>query len=200
MNTPVAGASENSSGLPDDAGGWLLPAARAAIAAHLGEPVETPETPAWARRPAACFVTLTTGGSGHPVLRGCIGTLAAWRPLAEDVCASAVAAATHDPRFPAVTSAELAGLRVEVSVLSASAPIRFTSQHQLVSRLRPGIDGLILEWDGYRGTFLPQVWDQIPDPTEFLTRLKQKAGLAPSWWSRDATVRRYTVTAWQEEP
>ena len=84
----------------------------------------------------------------------------------------------------------------------AATPIRrdeiSSTVTELVARLRPGVDGLILAWDGHRGTFLPQVWEQLPDPQQFLNRLKQKAGLPVSFWSPQVTVRRYSVTAWTE--
>ena len=85
-----------------------------------------------------------------------------------------------------------------MSLLSASEPLEAGSEAELVARLRPGVDGLILAWDGHRGTFLPQVWEQLPDPQQFLNRLKQKAGLPVSFWSPQVTVRRYGVTAWTE--
>lgn len=187
--------------LPSDAGNWLLPTARAAIeeavsARHDGS--SSAGIPDWAADPGACFVTLTVRGRRPEKLRGCIGSLQPWRALAADVRGNAVAAATRDPRFPAVCPAESAGLRIEVSVLSASTPISFTDQEDLRSQLRPGIDGLVLSWDGHHGTFLPQVWDQIPEPGAFLDQLKRKAGLAVSWWSDDAVVERYTVRAWEE--
>lgn len=190
--------------LPADAGDWLLPEARAAIdeavSARPGVR-RRPAAPDWAELPGACFVTLTVRGDRRPEkLRGCIGSLLPWRSLAADVRGNAVAAATRDPRFPAVGPTEPAGLRIEVSVLSDSLPIDFTSEAQLRTLLRPGIDGLVLEWDGHRGTFLPQVWQQLPDPGTFLDQLKRKAGLPVTWWSDDAVVERYTVTAWQEEP
>lgn len=183
---------------PSGAGSWLLPAARASIAGRLGAQAESPPAPIppWALDDGACFVTLTVRGDDS--LRGCIGSLRAWRPLHADVAANAVAAATRDPRFPAVTRPELDGLRVEVSVLSTPAPVEFAGQADLRRRLRPGVDGLILSWRGHRSTFLPQVWEELPDPARFLDRLKLKAGLPSDWWADDAGIERYTVRAWKE--
>lgn len=198
--------------IPDEAGRWLLPTARQAITAAVTPDQDPPRqpVPGWAEQPGACFVTLTVReDTGHQEkasqqhrperLRGCIGTLTAWRRLSEDLPANAVAAATRDPRFPPVRAEELAGLRVEVSVLSPGVPIDATGEQDLRSRLRPGVDGLILRWRDHRGTFLPQVWAQLPDPRSFLDQLKVKAGLPVSWWSDDAVVERYTVDSWQEQ-
>lgn len=194
--SPIHHEGTARSGLPAEAGAWLLPTARSSIAAHLGAPVEPPPTPAWAQSEGACFVTLTVRDDDS--LRGCIGSLRAWRPLAADVAGNAVAAATRDPRFPAVTRRELDGLRVEISVLSAPEPLEFVDQADLAHRLRPGIDGVILSWRGHRGTFLPQVWEELPDPARFRDQLKRKAGLPADWWADDADIERYTVAAWKE--
>lgn len=182
---------------PDNAGSWLLPAARAAISGRLGTAPPAPPTPGWAEDDGACFVTLTTRSRGDR-LRGCIGSLSPWRPLADDVADNAVAAATRDPRFPPVTAPDLDDLRVEVSVLSAAEPIVFDSEEDLRARLRPGVDGLILTFGARRGTFLPQVWGQLPGRRQFLDQLKVKAGLPPDWWDRRARVSRYNVASWKE--
>jgi hypothetical protein len=89
-------------------------------------------------------------------------------------------------------------VRVEVSLLSPSEPMAFASEEEALAGLRPGMDGVILEWTRYRGTFLPQVWDQLPDPREFLAQLKRKAGLAHDFWAEDLRLHRYTVTKWME--
>lgn len=144
--------------------------------------------------PGASFVTLHSGGQ----LRGCIGSLEAFRPLVSDVAENACAAAFRDPRFVAVTQAELAGLTLDISVLSARQPLIFASQQDLLQQIRPGIDGLILEENGRRGTFLPTVWESLPDPRQFLQHLKLKAGLPPHYWSDAIRVWRYTTECFGE--
>ena len=186
--------------LPDDAASVLTTLARAAIADELREPgppaSPRPVEPEWLSQPGASFVTLTIGGT----LRGCIGSLEAWRPLGADVSANAVAAAFRDPRFPALSAAEYDRVAVEVSVLTAPEPVAFTSRDDLLAQLRPGVDGLILTARGRRGTFLPQVWDELPEPVDFLAHLLRKAGLPASYWGADVEIERYTVTAFHETP
>ena len=137
----------------------------------------------------ATFVTLYKGGE----LRGCIGTLEARRPLVADVAYNAFAAAFRDPRFLPVQSDEIAVLDLHISVLGLPEPLRFVDQDDLLAQLRPGLDGLILERGSQRGTFLPSVWESLPQPDRFLAHLKVKAGLAKSDWSPDIRVWRYTT-------
>ena len=185
--------------LPTDAGLILLPLARSAIAHRLGlDHPAVVERAAWLEEPGASFVTLTSGRLPGGPLRGCIGTLQAHRPLRDDVEANAVAAATRDPRFPPLSRAELEDAIVEVSVLSAPTALPVADEAELLARLRPGVDGVILSDAGHRATFLPQVWEQLPDPADFLARLRRKAGLPADYWGRDVVVETYTVTAWQE--
>ena len=206
---------------PADAGLVLLPLARGAIAARLDPAGPTgPSTPdaarrtgseaaahstaetaahaAWLDAPGASFVTLTSGRAPGGALRGCIGSLEARRPLREDVEANAVAAACRDPRFPPLGRAELDDVVVEVSVLSAPTALPAVDEPELLARLRPGVDGVILSAPGHRATFLPQVWDQLPDPAEFLSHLRRKAGLPAGNRGRDVVIEIYTVTAWLE--
>lgn len=137
----------------------------------------------------ACFVTLERQGQ----LRGCIGMLEAVRPLVEDVAENAFSAAFRDPRFPPLTKEELADLDLHISILSPAESMSFDSEQDLIAQLRPGVDGLILQ-DGYRrGTFLPSVWEQLPDARLFLRHLKQKAGLPPDYWSDTLKISRYTT-------
>ena len=182
--------------VPDDAGDVLLSAARSAIAQTLGATTtHTGTPPAWALGPGASFVTLTKNGQ----LRGCIGSLAAQRPLLEDVRVNAVAAATWDPRFAPMTPDELPAVAIEVSVLSAPRPLRVSSLREGYAALRPGVDGVILETGACRrATFLPQMWQNLPDPAQFLGRLWLKAGLAPGVWHEGTTLQTYTVRAWHE--
>lgn len=137
---------------------------------------------------AASFVTLKRGSA----LRGCIGTLEAHRALAVDVAENAFAAAFRDPRFPPLTDREWPGLDLSVSVLGAPRPLHCDSQDDLLRQVRPGIDGLILEDGEHRGTFLPAVWEQLPEPREFIAQLKRKAGLPAAHWSDRLRWSRYT--------
>lgn len=178
----------------DEHGRTLTGIARASIGEAIGRGAAALPGEHWLREQRASFVTLTVGER----LRGCIGSLEAHRPLGEDVAANARAAALRDPRFPPLTAAEFDRVRVEVSVLSAPALLPFGDHGELVAQLRPGVDGLILACEGRRGTFLPQVWEQLPDPETFLAHLKQKAGLAPDTRTTRCTVWRYEVLKWRE--
>lgn len=172
----------------------LLVRARNAIAAELGVNCRPEPRDAATTSVGATFVTLTQ--SGH--LRGCIGTLEAYRPLDIDVRANARAAAFTDPRFSPLRPDELPGTRIEVSLLSEPQPLEFESEADVLKKLRPGIDGLILQWEHHRSTFLPQVWDNLQEPQLFLNLLKQKAGLALDFWTRDVRLFRYGVQKWKE--
>jgi hypothetical protein len=175
-------------------GDVLIPIARSAIGGVLGLGFDTREDHHFLHEVGATFVTLTRRGR----LRGCIGTLQAHRRLLEDVKANAKAAAFLDPRFEPLTATELRTTRIEVSLLTAPESIGFASQDEAIAQLRPGIDGVILEYGANRGTFLPQVWEQLPDPRIFFAHLKQKAGLDPEFWAEGVRLSRYTVTQWHE--
>lgn len=179
-----------------DRGSVLVGMARDAIGEALGRRpfLDVPAEP-WLGEPGACFVTLTSTGR----LRGCIGSLEAWRPLAEDVRANALAAAFRDPRFPPLAPEEFDDVRVEVSVLSEPRPLDVADEQDAVARLRPGVDGVVLTAGRRRGTYLPQVWEQLPEPASFLRSLKRKAGLPESWWGPDARLAVYTVEKYEEE-
>jgi AmmeMemoRadiSam system protein A len=180
--------------MPDRLGVALLIRARNSIAAELGAPTSgEPDDPALAG-PGATFVTLTQ--DGH--LRGCIGSLEAHRSLDADVRANARAAAFADPRFAPLRPSELQRTRIEVSLLSPAVPMVFASEQDAVAQLRPEVDGVILEWDGKRGTFLPQVWENLREPPLFLNLLKQKAGLPADFWAPDLRLYRYEVRKWKE--
>lgn len=172
----------------------LLAMARNAIAERFGLGRAPDAQGDWLSEPGATFVTLTRLGQ----LRGCIGTLEACRALQEDVRANAVSAAFRDPRFQPLSESEFADTRVEVSLLSLQTPIMFDDEEDALAQLRPGIDGLVLEYGLQRGTFLPQVWEQLPNPAEFLAHLKTKAGLPPRFWDEGIRLSRYTVTKWKE--
>lgn len=140
-------------------------------------------------RPGASFVTLHR----HGKLRGCIGSLEARRPLRVDVAENAFAAAFRDPRFSPLRAEETTGLELQVSVLSPPTALRFSGQADLLSQLRVGSDGLILQERGRRSTFLPAVWETLPTAATFLEQLKCKAGLPADYWSETLKVWRYTT-------
>jgi len=137
----------------------------------------------------ASFVTLHI----NQQLRGCIGSLEAHRPLVNDVAENAFAAAFRDPRFAPVSEREFDQLEYHISILSPTEALMFESENDLLKKLRPGVDGLVLNEQGRRGTFLPSVWEQLPDPRQFLAQLKVKAGLSADYWSDSIRVERYTV-------
>ena len=141
------------------------------------------------QEPAASFVTLKI----HGQLRGCIGSLEARQPLVMDVAENAYAAAFRDPRFPPVSESEFSELEYHISLLTPSEPLQFRDEADLISQLRPNIDGLVLEDGRHRGTFLPAVWESLPDRKQFLQQLKLKAGLPPDYWSGTIKASRYTV-------
>jgi AmmeMemoRadiSam system protein A len=172
----------------------LVAIARDAIEADPAaqyEPLEWQEE--WLRATGASFVTLRDAGE----LRGCIGTVDPHRALGDDVAHNAHAAAYRDPRFPPVRTAQRAGLEVEVSVLSPRAPIAAPTEAELAAVLRPGVDGIVLEYEGHRATFLPQVWESLPDPIDFLAELRRKARLPARFWHPRMQVSRYTVEKFQ---
>jgi AmmeMemoRadiSam system protein A len=132
------------------------------------------------REDGASFVTLTVRGQ----LRGCIGALEPYQPLAEDVREHAVAAALEDPRFPPVSERELNGIEIEISRLTRSVPLDYKDAEDLLSKLRPHVDGVILRDAFRRATFLPQVWEKLPDRAEFLDNLCYKMGARPDLWRK----------------
>lgn len=174
----------------------LLGIARNALAERLDAPIiPTADHPRLAQA-GATFVTLLRSHQ----LRGCIGSLEAWRPLREDVHENAIAAAFRDPRFPPLSASEFPGIEIEVSLLTTPEPIGGYNEAQIRDQLRPDIDGAILvagaDRHHVRATFLPQVWEQLPEPVEFLRHLKRKAGLPDHYWSSDTRLLRYTVDKW----
>ena len=155
-------------------------------------PVDSSAWPSAVRGPGASFVTLNRDQK----LRGCIGSLNAHRPLPVDIAENAYGAAFKDPRFQPLEANELESVEIHISRLSAPQPLRFASQDQLLAQLRPGVDGLILKEGRHRGTFLPSVWESIPERNAFLAQLKRKAGLPPDYWSETVQVERYTTESW----
>ena len=178
---------------PPPLGSVLLANARNAIAAHFGAVAASASHPEFTN-PGATFVTLTLDGQ----LRGCIGSLEAHRALGDDVRANAANAAFHDPRFSSLTVAEFQRIKVEVSLLTKPSPMQFSGEAEALSQLRPNVDGVILVAGNARSTFLPQVWEQLPEPRLFMSRLKQKAGLAADAWPEGIKLFRYGVQKWKE--
>jgi hypothetical protein len=175
-------------------GATLLELARSEIASKLWEGAAKSFKAAWLQQPGASFVTLTRQGE----LRGCIGSLEAHRPLEMDVRENAVGAAFHDPRFMPLSRREFDAMRVEVSLLSPSEPLEVEDEAAALAALRPHVDGVVFEYGHLRSTFLPQVWEQLPDPDQFLAYLKRKAGLPMDFWAEQVRLSRYTVTKWKE--
>lgn len=167
----------------------LVAIARESIAERLGLGSARARDEEWLARQAATFVTLRLEGE----LRGCIGSIDARRPLGEDVAANARAAAFSDPRFEPLGVDEYAILAVEVSVLSPRAPLVAASESEALRAMRPGVDGICLECGDCRATFLPQVWESLPDPEQFLVALRRKAGLPAGFWDPAIRLTRYTI-------
>jgi AmmeMemoRadiSam system protein A len=165
--------------------------AAAAIGARLAG--ATPVAPALPGLPTelqarrASFVTLTIDGE----LRGCCGTVEPCRALALDVWRNAQASAFDDPRFPALVASDWIRVDLEISVLSPLERVEATSDDRLLRSLAPGRDGLVIAWRGRRATFLPQVWEHLPQPRDFLDRLKAKAGWPADFWATDVEAWRY---------
>jgi len=172
--------------------------ARTAIAEALGLPAVWPDISTSDEQrlsePGAAFVTLKRQGR----LRGCIGSLEATRPLREDLTRNAVAAALHDPRFLPLMVSELDEVSIEVSLLSRPQSLDVHSESETIIALRPGLDGVILSLGMQRATFLPQVWEELRDPREFLAQLRHKAGLATDCWDPAIEVSVYTVEHFSE--
>jgi AmmeMemoRadiSam system protein A len=177
-----------------DLGTTLLTLARNAIAVRMGlaqsVTVNAPEL----LKNSATFVTLTQNGQ----LRGCIGSLQAYRPLLDDIRENACNAAFRDPRFKPLSADELPITHVEVSLLTPAETMQFSSEADALAQLRPNIDGIIFSAGNRRSTFLPQVWEQLPKPADFMAHLKQKAGLPANYWGSDVKLERYTVNKWKE--
>lgn len=182
--------------MPPETGQTLIAIARGAIARKLNPDTrfDVPDAD-WLQAKRASYVTLLHDGR----LRGRTGTLEAQRTLAEDVMANAVAAACKDPRFKPLGRDEFANTRIEVCVLSALESLQTTDEAATLAQLRPGTDGVVLEYGCHRSSFLPEMWDHSADAAEFLARLKYQAGLPPDFWSPEVRIGRYTAIKWQEK-
>lgn len=179
---------------PEIAGAELLAIARESIGEALGLGKLHERSAPWLREPGASFVTLTRDGA----LRGCVGSIHAYRSLYTDVRANARAAAFDDSRFRPLVASEFDLVRIEVSLLTEPTSFPVADERDACARLRPHVDGVILEVGRLRSTFLPQVWEQLPGPAEFLAHLKTKAGLPSGFWSKEVRLLRYQVTKWKE--
>lgn len=176
-------------------GQTLLGIARGSIAESFGGPrVLRPMGEPWLDEARAVFVTLTKYGE----LRGCVGQIEARLPLYEAVRDAAHSAAFRDTRFAPVTRLELADLRIEISVLSPLERLDVHTEEEVLARLRPGVDGVVLTWGAHRGVYIPDVWKQLPTPSEFLCSLKRKAGLRSDAWMWGMQVDRFTTEVWEE--
>lgn len=184
--------------LTDEQRSKLLQVARESI--HEGckknrpSPVDTGEFEMVLQNRGASFVTLKI----EDALRGCIGTLEASQSLVQDVSIHAYAAAFSDPRFSAVTRDELELINISISVLTTAEKIDFEDEIDLLEKIQPDIDGLILEDGTHRGTFLPSVWKSLPEKNNFLQQLKRKAGMPENYWSEEITVSRYHTVEFAE--
>lgn len=183
----------------DTLGTELLRLARGSIEHGLahGEPlpIRFDGLPAAMADPAATFTTLRLDDK----LRGCVGNLESTRPLAQDVAHTAFQAAFRDPRFDPLGQHEINGIVVEVSVLSPMAPLSVSDEADLIQRLVPGVDGLVIVKGLQRATFLPKVWDQLPDPRQFVAALKKKCGLPQDYWSETLEFQRYNTASYTEQ-
>ena len=183
----------------DTLGTELLRLARGSIEHGLvnGEPlsIRFDRLPAVMADPAATFTTLRLDGK----LRGCVGHLESIRPLAKDVVHTAFQAAFRDPRFDPLGQHELNGTVIEVSVLSPMQPLSVSDEADLIEKLVPGKDGLVIVNGLQRATFLPKVWDQLPDPHQFVAALKRKCGLPQDYWSESLEFRRYNTASYTEQ-
>lgn len=177
-----------------ESGSFLVAVAGAAIRRALalgpGGSPDLADCPASALTERACFVTLTTSAAG---LRGCRGSLEPRRALALDVWHNAQASAFADPRFPPLQTAEFAELAIEIAVLGPLETVRANSEAELHAQLVPLRDGVVLQWRAHRATFLPKVWEHLPEPRDFLAALRQKAGLPPDFWSPELVIERYAT-------
>jgi hypothetical protein len=185
--------------LTDDEKRILLEIARQALEGGVrGQkllPLDLGSLPPHLQEFGASFVTLTIDGN----LRGCIGALEPYQPLVEDVREHAIAAALQDFRFPAVCPEELAQIKLEISRLTVPVPLEYCSPEDLLAKLRPGIDGVVIRDGSLRATFLPQVWEKLLDPASFLDHLCYKMGAAPGLWrAKHLDVLIYQVEEFQE--
>ncbi|MEA3417925.1 MAG: AmmeMemoRadiSam system protein A [Campylobacterota bacterium] len=180
----------------------VIQLAKAAIAVALGMESQFDLEQALKNYPelekmGAVFVTLTKEPQDQ--LRGCIGSLSAYQPLYKDIIANAQSAALRDPRFKPLTQEELKEVKVEVSILSEPEPLSYRDTEELKAKIRPDIDGIVLDLNGSRATYLPQVWEQFPDFESFFATLCQKAGLPGNCLEQHPEIKTYQATKYKEK-
>jgi len=180
----------------------LIALAKAAILVALNQPENFDLPKALQDYPelkqnAATFVTLTTGPDDQ--LRGCIGSLEAYRPLYKDIISNAQAAALRDPRFNPLTLEELKHIKIEVSILTKPKILTYTDAQDLKEKLVPEKDGVVLKHNGRHATYLPQVWEEIPTFEPFIASLCQKAGLPSNCLSEHPEISSYQVKKYKEK-
>jgi AmmeMemoRadiSam system protein A len=177
--------------MPHAHGSELVKFARERVRQELGGSVAVRPEGDWTGEKAATFVTWRWRDGD---LQGCIGSLIARRPIVEDVAYNSVAAALHDPRTtPLHSQSQVDQLDVELSILSPLEPIRFDGEEDALAKIRPGVDGIVFIYDGRSSTFLPVMWERIPDVRDFMSQLKMKAGLPPRFWAEGVQLERYTA-------
>jgi AmmeMemoRadiSam system protein B/AmmeMemoRadiSam system protein A len=188
--------NKKGSGMTEEIQKWLLQLARENLiaAVHKKELTLPENIPEYAKENRGCFVTLTINGN----LRGCIGYIEPIKPLVQAVAENARNASMRDPRFAKVNENELGMIAIELSVLTVPVPLEFESPKELLEKLRPGIDGVILENGPYQSTFLPQVWEQLPDRVMFLEYLSRKAGVDSDGW-KQSKVKIYQAEHFEEQ-
>jgi len=198
----LGGERSNEAGeikmLTESEGRLLIQVARDAIKAKLfGLQFQFPEgVPLTLKEKRGTFVTITIGGQ----LRGCIGHILPVTSIIEGVRENAINAAFRDPRFPPLSREEFDRIKIEVSVLTFPTPLKYKDHQDLLNKLRPNVDGVIIKKGFHQATFLPQVWEQLPEKKEFLTHLCLKAGLEPDAWKQGGLeVQTYQVQAFHEE-
>jgi len=184
--------------LTQSEGRVLIQVARDTIRARLfGLQFQLPEgIPPSLKEKRGTFVTITIDGQ----LRGCIGHILPVTSIIEGVKENAINAAFRDPRFPPLSRDEFDRIKIEVSVLTFPVPLQYKDAQDLLNKLRPNVDGVIIKKGFHQATFLPQVWEQLPEKKEFLTHLCLKAGLEPDAWKQGSLeVQTYQVQAFHEE-
>jgi AmmeMemoRadiSam system protein A len=191
--TPADPPSERVDRL--ERGPTLLTWARTRLLQKLGGPPASRPTAPWCCELGATFVTLHWKDGR---LQGCIGSIAPRLPIVDDVEHNVIAAACHDPRGCRLELADAGSLDIELSILSTLEPIAFVDEASALAAIRPGVDGVVLGWQGERATFLPAMWSRLPGVREFMQALKIKGGLPGNFWRADMKLWRYAVDSYSE--